>query len=84
MAFCVQTNGLRHSSDSHFEQLGLLLWINNVVGTPTAMIRWPGVHDPGWVACDFIGIGPGKLYVINGDFVKPFGTSPLLGTVPML
>jgi hypothetical protein len=39
MAFCVQANGLRHSSDSHFEQLGLLLWINNVVDTPTAMNR---------------------------------------------
>jgi hypothetical protein len=62
--------------------------INNVVGTPTGIIRW-GSDGLAFTArvgssADFIGIGPGQLYVINGDFVKPSGTSPLLRTVPML
>ena len=61
--------------------------INNVVGTPTALIRW-GSNGLAFTTlgspADFIGIGPGQLYVINGDFVKPSGTSPLLRTVPML
>jgi hypothetical protein len=61
--------------------------INNVVGTPTALIRW-GSNGLAFTTlgspADFIGIGPGQLYVINGDFVKSSGTSPLLRTVPML
>jgi hypothetical protein len=49
--------------------------VQNVVGTPTALIRWGNnglafttrVGQP-W---DFQGTGPGQLYVISGDFVKP-------------
>jgi hypothetical protein len=49
--------------------------IDNVVGTPTALIRWGSnglafttrVGQP----YDFQGTGPGQLYVISGDFVKP-------------
>jgi hypothetical protein len=62
--------------------------ISNVVGTPTALIRWGSnglaFTTLGWPA-NFIGISPGQLYVINGDFVKPSGTtSPLSRTVPIL
>ena len=62
--------------------------ISNVVGTPTAMIRW-GTDGLAFTtrvgsSAGFTGIGPGQLYVINGDFVKPSGTSPLLRTAPML
>ncbi|MGA8741751.1 MAG: hypothetical protein WB561_11260 [Terracidiphilus sp.] len=51
------------------------LTINNVVGTPTGFIRWgtnglaftTRVGNP-W---DFIGTGPGQLYVVSGSFVTP-------------
>jgi hypothetical protein len=49
--------------------------IQNVVGTPTALIRWGGnglafttrIGKP----IDFTGTGPGQLYVISGSFVNP-------------
>jgi hypothetical protein len=63
--------------------------IENVVGTPTALIRWGSsglafttrVGGP----ADFLNTGPGQLYVISGDFVKPsIDAVKFLGTTPML
>jgi hypothetical protein len=63
--------------------------IENVVGTPTALIRWGSsglafttrVGGP----ADFLNAGPGQLYVISGDFVKPsIDAVKFLGTTPML
>src|ERR1700743_131762 len=48
--------------------------IDNVVGTPTALIRWgsTGLAFTTRVGApyDFLGAGPGPLYLISGDFVK--------------
>ena len=63
--------------------------IDNVVGTPTAIIRW-GSNGLAFTTrvgapTDFAGIGPGQLYVISGDFVNPSNnTSPLFKTAPIL
>lgn len=51
--------------------------IQNVVGTPTALIRWgsDGLAFTTRVgqAYDFTAVGPGQLYVISGTFVNPAG-----------
>jgi hypothetical protein len=49
--------------------------IDNVVGTPTALIRW-GTNGLAFTtrvgaSTDFRGAGPGQMYVISGDFVHP-------------
>ena len=54
--------------------------IDNVVGTPTALIRW-GSNGLAFTTrvglpTDFFGTGPGQLYVISGDFVHPSDRSP--------
>ena len=53
--------------------------IDNVVGTPTALIRW-GTNGLAFTTrvgapADFNGIGPGQLYVISGTFVNPSGSA---------
>lgn len=53
--------------------------IDNVVGTPTAFIRW-GVDGLAFTTqigapADFLGTGPGQLYVISGIFVNPAGSA---------
>jgi hypothetical protein len=53
--------------------------IDNVVGTPTALIRW-GANGLAFTTRvgappDFNGTGPGQLYVISGDFVNPSTSS---------
>jgi len=63
--------------------------IDNVVGAPTALIRW-GSHGLAFTTrigapTDFTGSGPGQLYVISGDFVQPSGSaSPTPGTARLL
>jgi hypothetical protein len=51
--------------------------IDNVVGRPTALIRWGknGLAFTTRVGApwDFRGVGPGQLYVVSGDFVNPSG-----------
>ena len=63
--------------------------IDNVVGTPTAIIRWGSsglafttrIGQP----TDFMGTGPGQLYVISGGFVTASdGTSHPSSVAPML
>jgi hypothetical protein len=49
--------------------------IDNVVGAPTAFIRW-GSNGLAFTTrigapMDFTDIGPGQLYVLSGDFVAP-------------
>jgi hypothetical protein len=49
--------------------------IQNIVGTPTALIRW-GTNGLAFTTLvgrptDFTGTGPGQLYVISGSFVNP-------------
>lgn len=49
--------------------------IQNVVGTPTALIRW-GTNGLAFTTrvgapIDFRGLGPGQLYVVAGSFVNP-------------
>jgi hypothetical protein len=49
--------------------------IQNVVGTPTSFIRW-GNNGLAFTTriggtADFIGTGPGQLYVVSGSFVDP-------------
>lgn len=49
--------------------------ISNVVGTPTGLIRW-GTNGLAFTTLvgnpwDFIGTGPGQLYVVSGSFVNP-------------
>jgi hypothetical protein len=63
--------------------------IENVVGKPTSLIRW-GSNGLAFTTrvgapMDFMGTGPGQLYLISGGFVKPssgavqsFGNAPLL------
>jgi hypothetical protein len=63
--------------------------IQNVVGTPTAFIRWGnnGVAFTTRVGAptDFSGVGPGQLYIISGNFVQPAsGNSQLLATPQLL
>lgn len=48
--------------------------VENVVGTPTAFVRW-GTNGLAFTTrvgspWDFTGIGPGQLYVVSGDFVQ--------------
>jgi hypothetical protein len=73
---------------TQFTAIGSIM-IENVVGTPTALIRWGnnGLAFTTLVGmpADFTGTGPGQLYVISGDFVqsasaarKSSGTKPLL------
>jgi hypothetical protein len=63
--------------------------IENVVGTPTAFIRW-GSNGLAFTTLigaptDFTGTGPGQLYVISGDFVKASsGASQSSGTARLL
>jgi len=63
--------------------------IDNVVGTPTAFIRW-GSNGLAFTTLqgtptDFTGTGPGQLYVISGTFVEPSSkTHQLSRTAPML
>lgn len=63
--------------------------IDNVVGTPTALIRWGsnGLAFTTRMAAptDFRGTGPGQLYVISGDFVnRSGGASQSSNTAPLL
>jgi hypothetical protein len=53
--------------------------IANVVGTPTALIRW-GSNGLAFTTqtgmpIDFTGTGPGQLYVISGNFVASSGAA---------
>jgi hypothetical protein len=53
--------------------------IDNVVGTPTALIRWGNngiafTTQVGYAPAPYY-TGSGQLYVISGDFVKPSSTS---------
>jgi hypothetical protein len=53
--------------------------IENVVGTPTGLIRW-GSNGLAFTTrigmpTDFTGIGPGQLYVISGSFVASSGAA---------
>jgi hypothetical protein len=53
--------------------------IQNVVGTPTSLIRW-GNNGLAFTTrigkpADFIVTGPGELYVISGSFVNPSATA---------
>jgi hypothetical protein len=62
--------------------------IDNVVGTPTAFIRW-GSDGLAFTTLiegeDFRLTGPGQLYVISGKFVNPSGgASQSSGTVRLL
>ncbi len=63
--------------------------IDNVVGAPTALIRW-GSNGLAFTTrigapTDFRGTGPGQLYVISGDFVQPSGgASQSRGTARLL
>ncbi len=63
--------------------------IDNVVGTPTAFIRW-GSNGLAFTTLqgtptDFTGTGPGQLYVISGTFVEPSSkTHQLSRSAPML
>jgi hypothetical protein len=63
--------------------------IDNVVGAPTALIRW-GTNGLAFTTllgmpADFTGTGPGQLYVVSGDFVAPATRSPrFLKTSPLL
>jgi hypothetical protein len=59
-----------------FTQIGSIA-IDNVVGTPTALIRW-GSNGLAFTTrigmpTDFTDIGPGQLYVISGTFVATSG-----------
>jgi hypothetical protein len=49
--------------------------INNVVGKPTALIRWSnnGLAFTTMMGTpiNFAGTGPGELYVLQGAFVNP-------------
>jgi hypothetical protein len=62
--------------------------IQNVVGTPTALIRWGSdglafttrVGTP----ADFLSIGPGQLYVISGNSVNPSDVSSSPAARPVL
>jgi hypothetical protein len=52
--------------------------VDNVVGTPSAFIRW-GTNGLAFTTrmgapSDFFGIGPGQLYVLSGTFVNPAGS----------
>jgi hypothetical protein len=63
--------------------------IDNVVGTPTALVRWGsnGLAFTTRVGApyDFLGAGPGQLYVISGDSVKPSdGTNQIQSNQAML
>jgi hypothetical protein len=63
--------------------------IQNLVGTPTALIRWgnSGLAFTTRIGrpMDFRGAGAGQLYVISGDFVKPSGAArQSSGTAPLL
>jgi hypothetical protein len=53
--------------------------IDNVVGTPTALVRWgrSGLAFTTLVGrpTDFLGTGPGQLYILSGDSVNPFSNS---------
>jgi len=64
--------------------------IDNVVGTPTAFIRW-GTNGLAFTTLqgtptDFTGTGPGQLYIISGTFVGPSSkkTHQLSRSAPML
>jgi sugar lactone lactonase YvrE len=63
--------------------------VNNVVGTPTALIRW-GTKGLAFttllgIPADFTGTGPGQLYVISGTFVAQSNViSKTSRTAPML
>jgi hypothetical protein len=63
--------------------------IDNVVGTPTALIRW-GTNGLAFttllgIPVDFAGTGPGQLYVVSGNFVAPASRSPRsLRAAPLL
>jgi hypothetical protein len=66
---------------SKFKPVGSIK-IDNVVGTPTALIRW-GSNGLAFTTrmglpTDFQGIGPGQLYVISGNFVaaSALGSQP--------
>jgi hypothetical protein len=62
--------------------------IDNVVGTPTAFVRWGSnglafttrVGEP----YDFLGTGPGQLYVISGVFVKPTDSASQVRSVQVM
>lgn len=61
--------------------------IPNVVGNPTALITWGSsglafTTQVGNYLYSFTGNGPGQLYVISGDFVKPSDASKSLNSAP--
>jgi hypothetical protein len=63
--------------------------VDNVVGTPTALIRW-GSNGLAFTTrigmpVNFLGTGPGQLYVISGSFVKSANSaSESSNTAPLL
>ena len=63
--------------------------IDNVVGAPTALIRW-GSSGLAFTTLmgsptNFTGTGPGQLYVVSGDFVQPAsGSSRSSGPAQLL
>jgi hypothetical protein len=63
---------------NNFTALGSIT-IDNVVGTPTALIRWgsDGLAFTTQIGApaDFLGTGPGQLYVVSGTFVNPAGSA---------
>jgi hypothetical protein len=76
-------NGTSNYTIESFDQLKMTpigsINIDNVVGTPTALIRW-GTNGLAFTTrvgapADFLGIGPGQLYVISGTFVNPSGSA---------
>jgi hypothetical protein len=61
--------------------------IPNVVGSPTALITWGSsglafTTQAGDDLYSFTGNGPGQLYVVSGDFVKPSDASKSLNSAP--
>ena len=74
----VQTGTASYTIES-FDQANFTpissITIDNVVGTPTAFIRWSnnGLAFTTRIGAptDFRGAGPGQLYVIEGSFVNP-------------
>jgi hypothetical protein len=72
---------------STFAAIGSIT-IANVIGTPTAFIRW-GSNGLAFTThlgspADFTGTGPGQLYVLTGDFVSAADARRFSGKEPAL